>query len=292
VNLRVGRRSLRDLDGALLELIAVPWDVDRADTPAARAPAALLAHGFIDSLRERGARASARILEEPPPATRHEMVVSIERQLAQRVREARRGGRLPVILSGGCLHALGVVAGLGAPIEIVWIDAHGDLNTPTTSVSGYWDGMALAALCGHGLDEIAAEIGLQPVSFDDVVHVAGRAFDRSEIEFMSHQGLRIVGPDLAAEAEGTAPRANTRALYLHVDLDGIDPGDAPAVSFPVVGGPRLDHLLAWLAPRLAGGVSALTLSALAFDGRSAEETERTLEACVEIVGVACRAINA
>ncbi len=209
------------------------------------------------------------------------------RATARAVANARSQGRFPLILSGGCLTAVGVVAGLqrmGRDLGIVWIDAHGDFNTPESTPSGYWDGMALAAVCGRSLPEVYKPVELRPVHYRNVAHLAGRAFDPPEIEDVRRLSLTVIPPDRLAEPDAAARIkrciSGTKEVYLHVDLDGLDPQDAPAVGLPEPGGPSLDDLLRCLAGLPAP--AAMTLSGMSFERVGEAEGRRLLETAVRL----------
>ena len=272
-----------------LDLIAVPWDVDRADTGAARAPGELAARGFPGRLRAGGRDVrEIAVLSAPEGSPKLAKVAETGRGIARAVGRARAEGRFPLVLSGGCLASLGVVAGLqesGGDPGVLWIDAHGDFNTPESSPSGYWDGMALATACGVCLPELREAIGQRPLPAERALHLAGRAFDPLESATMERHGLeRLTAGDLAGPATRKLirRRAGAGTWYLHVDLDGFDPRDVPAVGFPVPDGARLDDLLAALGD--LPPPAAMTFSALSFDRADEEEAERTLAACLRLVG--------
>lgn len=266
-----------------VEILVVPYDVERRDTAPARGPFGLLEHGFPDRLREMGWAVARTEIQAPEEAPKLATVVAIGRRIAEEVARARSRGRLPVVLSGGCLASLGVVAGLqrgGSEVAVVWVDAHGDANTPETSPSGYWDGMSLAALRGGALTEVREGIGLHPLDPGAAVHLGGRAFDPGERENIARLGLttlRVAGAGSLAILRGCAAG---RELYLHVDVDGLDPRDAPAVGFPEPDGVRLEALLRCRSalPRPA----AITFSALAFEGVGAAQARRTADACARL----------
>jgi arginase len=275
------------MNGKKMEIIVSPYDVERRDTPMARGPHGLLEHGLPGRLREADWESHVTEVQVPEELPKLPVVTGIGRQIARAVELAITRGRFPLILSGGCLAGLGVVAGLqrlGRDVAVVWIDAHGDFNTPETSASGYWDGMALAAVCGLSLPELRQGIGARPLGVERAVHLAGRAFDPLEIGNVERLGLTAIPPDhVAAPAtrERLRSRAEGRALYLHVDVDGLDPRDAPAVGFPVPDGARLADLL--LCRDALPAPAAMTLSALSFDRAGAGEAGRTVEACARLV---------
>ena len=256
----------------------------------ARGPAGLLAHGFQDRLRKDGwdvEIAEATIPEGLPEGLgKLATVTAVGRWIAEAVATAHERGRFPLVLSGGCLASVGVLTGLqrsGIDPAVAWIDAHGDFNTPETSPSGYWDGMALASVCGLSLPEVREGIGLQPLRVDRVVHLAGRSFDPLEIEHVRTRRLAAIPPDRIAAPESLEKcRQLSGRLYLHVDVDGLDPGDAPAVGFPEPGGPRLEDVLHCLSALPAP--AAMTFSALGFDRASEEQAARTVETCARLLG--------
>ena len=255
-----------------LEAIVVPYEVERADTRAARAPLELIDLGLLDRLREAGwtVHRSDVWTRLPAEAAKDRIVADVGRATARAVANARSQGRLPLVLAGGCLTAVGVVAGLqrlGRDLGLVWIDAHGDFNTPESTPSGYWDGMSLAAVCGRSLPEVYKPVELRPVHYRNVAHLAGRNFDPPEIEDVRRLSLNLLPPDRLGAPDAQAQIARSisgaKEVYLHVDLDGLDPGDAPAVHFPEPGGPALDDLLRCLAG--LPPVAAMTLSGMSFE---------------------------
>jgi arginase len=275
-----------------IELILVPYDVERADTAAAQAPRALLARGFADRLRDFGGEVH---VSEVPLRTEQQdkagKVAELGRAIARTVAIASSRGRFPLVVSGGCLHAVGVVTGLqrsGRQLEVVWIDAHGDFNTPESTPSGNWDGMALAAVCGRSLPEVYKAVELRPIHFRNVIHLAGRAFDPPEIEDIRRLRLDVIPPDRIGSEEvrrRIAEIAGLKDLYLHVDVDGIDPQDAPAVNFPEPGGPRFAEVAALLATIARHRApAAMTLASLNFERSDEDGKARTLAACTELVG--------
>lgn len=280
------------MSGESLEILVVPYDVERRDTPTARGTRGLLEHGFADRLRDSGWTVGTAEIAAPADAPKLETVLALARGIAAGVERALEAGSVPLVLSGGCLASLGVVAGLqrrGHDAAVVWIDAHGDCNTPETSPSGYWDGMALAALRGACLPELREGVGAAPLAPDAAVHLAGRAFDPLEGGNVERLGLvcipagRLGGDETRERLRRTVA---DRSLYLHVDVDGIDPGDAPAVGFPVADGAPLAALLG--CREMLPPATAMTLSALSFDRCSEEEAARTVDACARLVGAFAR----
>lgn len=153
-----------------------------------------------------------------------------------------------VVVSGDCTTALAVVAGLqrgGVDPVLVWFDAHGDLQTPETSTSGYLGGMPLRQLLG-GADRLVPDrLGLRPLPERDVVLVDARDLDPAEAEFLAGSAIRHVPVDAVAEAIPDGP------VHLHLDADVVDPRDLPGLRFPAPDGPRGPQVLAAVRAVLA-----------------------------------------
>ncbi|MEJ2503761.1 MAG: arginase family protein, partial [Gemmatimonadota bacterium] len=183
---------------------------------------------------------------------------SLARGVRKRVDDARREGRLPLLLAGNCGAAIGVVAALDRP-RIVWFDAHGDLNTPDTTRSGFLDGMALAILTGRSWRALADDVGLDPVPDDHIDLVGARDLDAAEAALLATSAIRSHGP--RAELADLGP-PHDGDLYLHIDLDVLDPSVGTANPYATPGGftlPALVDLVEALARTRA--VGALTFAA-------------------------------
>jgi arginase len=151
--------------------------------------------------------------------------------------------------------------------------------------------MALAAVCGRSLPEVYKEVELRPLHYRNVAHLAGRAFDPPEIEDIRRLDLTVIPPHLLCgdEARQAIERCVTgakgarggREIYLHLDVDGIDPRDAPAVNFPVPDGPPLDDVLTCLAG--LPPPAAMTLAGLNFERVDEDRARQTADACARVV---------
>lgn len=137
--------------------------------------------------------------------------------------------------------SIGTVAGLGSnQLGIIWFDGHGDFNTPETTESGFLDGMGLATAAGLCWKKMAASIpNFRPVPGGSILHVGGRDFYPEEKALFEGSGGTIVGAEAirgAGVAEALGPALETLSIrapriYLHFDLDVLDPDGAPANEF-------------------------------------------------------------
>ncbi|NUW35415.1 arginase family protein [Nonomuraea sp. SMC257] len=198
-------------------------------------------------------REGAKLLADMMPAT-HRVRVEVDDddlpETAARVRSAVSGAAGFVVTAGGdCGVELEPVAEAmrrhGDRLVVVWFDAHGDLNTPATSPSGAFHGMVLRALTGEGPAGLVADAPLDPRR---IVLAAVRDLDPGEIAFIEATGIRrVTGPDPAALTEAIAaatPPGRSAAVYIHIDLDVLDPRAFAAVGSPAPGGLQPDQLLA------------------------------------------------
>ncbi|HEX8179745.1 MAG TPA: arginase [Pyrinomonadaceae bacterium] len=172
--------------------------------------------------------------------------------LAADVQNVMRAGELPIILGGDHAIAIGSVAGVAAlahaqqqSIGLIWFDAHADMNTPETSMSGNIHGMPLAALLGYGPPELTHVAGFAP-KLDPrfCAHIGARDIDPPERELIKQLGLRfftmreIDERGMSAcmdEAIAIAARAPA-GYHVTLDVDALDPGDAPGSGTVVRGG--------------------------------------------------------
>jgi arginase len=211
-----------------------------------------------------------RIARRAPFADTASACLGVNRELAAAVATAAAAGELPLVIAGSCDAAAGVLAGL--PRErcgVVWIDAHADFNTPDSTVTGFFPGMALAIVTGGCYAAWWAQIGnAAPVAESHVALFGVRDLSPdAERERLERAGmLRVAWVDGQPEGdiEGTVATLAGRVeqVYLHIDLDALDPSIAPGiVDAPVPRGlslEQLDEVLDAVTGRLALGAVALT----------------------------------
>ncbi len=202
------------------------------------------------SFRDRGDVTLSTIMEDSGPQNLRNFPQFIED--TKTVYRAISGWEEPddfvFCLGGECALVTGAMAAFRKRFEgrpgILWMDAHGDFNTPDTSPSGFIGGMCLALTCGRGphlTDEIERSRPL--VTEENVIHVGSRALDSSEAKAMEDSALELyptsklhqVGTPQIAEiaAHNLAERCDW--IVCHLDVDVIDPRTIPAVNFPTPG---------------------------------------------------------
>jgi arginase len=249
-------------------LIAVPYDSGVRGWRMGAGPDRLLAAGLDARLRAAGHTVSAEHVELPAGAATAEIAATftLAAQLADRVRAARAEDALPIVLAGNCASAIGTLSGLDdAAPAIIWLDAHADLNTPDTTRSGFLDGMALAIATGRCWGAMASAIpGFRPIPDDNVCLIGTRDLDPAESEYLVRSDTPVLSvvdyPEwLIHTLESLRTRADT--VYLHIDLDVLDPSEGRANSFATDGGLLLRDVLevvATIRESLQIGAVALT----------------------------------
>jgi len=159
----------------------------------------------------------------------------------------------PLVLSGDCPTALGTVAGLRGrhrELAVVWLDAHGDFNTPAITISGYLGGMPLAMLTGRAPELFCDPLGLRPVADTDVVLADARDLDPAERDILTASQVRRVPADPAAITTAVGGLGRT-PVYLHLDVDVIDATQLPGLRFPSGPGPTFTQIEQCLAAACA-----------------------------------------
>jgi arginase len=175
-----------------------------------------------------------------PAGTRPARMTRLYQAAAAHVARATR----PLLLSGDCTTALAAAAGLQhrhREFAVAWLDAHGDFNTPATTITGYLGGMPLAMLAGRAPELIAGRLGLRPVPENNILLVDARDLDPAERGLLAASRVRHIpaAPDATRDA-----LAGLRHLpiYLHVDADIIDSAQLPGLRVPAGPGPSLTQI--------------------------------------------------
>jgi arginase len=266
----------------IIHVLGVPMDLGSGRRGVDMGPSAIRIAGVADRLKELG----HKVVDDGDVVIKNmeELKVGNERArylaeiarasgiLARKVDRIMSLGHFPLVLGGDHSIAVGTVSGIaafakrqGQKVGLLWIDAHGDINTPETSPSGNIHGMPLAALLGFGAGELTAVAGVSPkVDPGNVALVGIRSLDTGEKNRLKETGVqvhtmsdidrhgvhRVMKKALARVTEGTD--------FVHVsfDLDAVDPTVAPGVGTPVKGG--LDYREAHLIMEVIADAGVMT----------------------------------
>lgn len=187
-----------------------------------------------------------------------------------RVADVLAGVSGPAITIGGdCGVELGAVARVAGPdVAVVWFDAHPDLNTPESSPSGAFGGMVLRTLLGDGPDSLVPPTAL---SASQVVIAGARAVDDGEEKYLAATGIPVLAPDeVSPESVVSAVEATgAGSVYIHVDLDVLDPAELEGLAAPLpfgVSSARLVETVRALRERfefVGAGISAFAPASMA-----------------------------
>jgi arginase len=209
-------------------LIVAPYHLGVERLAVGAGPRALLDAGADGVLGRRGRPAQVEHVRMWDARSRDlDAVVDVNRLIARAVREAVEQEMLPVVLAGNCNSCVGTLAGLGggAAAGVVWLDAHGDFNTPETSPSGLLEGMALAAAVGLCHDDLRIRAGLHDVvAGRNVVMFGVRDLDPGEGDRLAMNEVAVRPPDSLEDARDliVALRQRVERVYLHLDIDAVD----------------------------------------------------------------------
>jgi arginase len=216
---------------------------------------------------------------------------------AEAVAQAMEEGLTPLLLGGDHSLAAGSVSGVsayfarrGERIGVLWFDAHSDFNTPETSPSGNVHGMPLAALLGLGPEALTTILGAGPkVAPENAVLIGVRDIDAAERENIRRAGLKHVytmrdiderGMRAVMEEALKAVSDGTAGYHVSLDMDWIDPEDAPGVGTPVRGGATYRE--AHLAMEIVADQGGLQSMEIVEVNPVIDEHNRTAELAVEL----------
>jgi arginase len=226
-------------------VITVPYDSGLYRARMGLGPERLLEGGLEPLLRRLGHTITVEEIEAQGPH-RAEIATAFElcRLVSDRVHGSRRAGRFPVLLSGNCNIAVGGVAGCGPDTTaVVWFDAHGESTTPETTASGFLDGMGISTLVGQCWRKLARRIpDFAPVPGARVLLVGSRDVEPDEAELLDRVGVRRVTEleDLRSALESMSGTID--GVYVHLDLDVLDPKEAVANGWTPPGGMTTEQL--------------------------------------------------
>jgi arginase len=269
-------------------LFVLPYDSSRRDWRMGRGPLRVVA-AAEDALRAAHHEVAITTLEASEPRLEVRTAFELCSRLAEVAREAVDAGELPVVLSGNCSATVGLLAALTPRRRgVVWLDAHGDFNTPETTPTGYLDGMALAIAAGRCWTTVAELVpGHAAIADEDVVLVGARDLDPGEREALSRSRVAHLGvADVRAGglAAALSPlAARVEAAVLHVDVDVHDPERTPANCYPAPDG-LFPEEVQEIARQVAAGLPLAGVTLASFDP-DVDKSGATFAAVRDLVAV-------
>ncbi|MCK6541049.1 arginase [bacterium] len=247
---------------SVIRLIGVPLDLGAGRRGTDMGPSALRLAGLTERLQELGhtVKDKGDIVTKNPEVIRvgdeklkylNEVTRAVT-ALADDVEKCLADNHIPLVLGGDHSIAIGTLAGVSGhfrktnqKIGVIWIDAHGDMNTPDTSPSGNIHGMPLAVSLGHGHPKLTGVGGeFVKVNPENTVLVGIRTLDDGEIDNIRRMGVTVFTmrdideqgmSRIIRQAIDIAAR-DTAGIHVSFDADSMDPSIAPGVGTPVPGG--------------------------------------------------------
>ena len=245
-----------------IRVIGVPLDLGQSRRGVDMGPSAVRVAGLearleaLGHMVEDGGNIQVALPEQKkegdPKAKYLKEIVATCTKHAELVLKTLETGKVPIVLGGDHSVAAGTMAGVaefhrrqGQKVGLIWIDAHADINTPETSPSGNVHGMPLAAIMGLGPAELANIFNFSPkVAPENCVLVGVRDIDAVEKENVRRAGVEVYtmrdiderGMRAVMEEALRIAGRGTAGYHVSLDMDWIDPEDAPGVGTPVRGG--------------------------------------------------------
>jgi arginase len=246
-----------------------PTDPHQQASGLAAATAAYLEHGIVAAFEQAGATVESVAVpslgQDALNADRISNLGALNRMIAGEVLAALREGNAPLLMGGTCSHLIGMLSGLqqhlgcASRIGLIWLDAHGDFNTPRTSRSGMLGGMPVAVAAGLCWPEWREGAGmLAPLPTNRIVMVDVRNLDPDEAKLIEATDVEIArfgdgfgAAPVTAAIERLAARCDH--LYLHIDADILDASLQPNHPTAEPGGPDVAAVQVVLSAAFATG---------------------------------------
>jgi len=266
----------------IIHILGVPMDLGSGRRGVDMGPSAIRIAGLADRLTELG----HKVVDEGDVAIKNMELLKVGDVHARYLTEIARASRLvcgkvermvnkghfPLVLGGDHSISVGTVSAIvaasrreGKKVGLLWVDAHGDINTPDTSPSGNIHGMPVAALLGEGPPELTSIGGDGPkVDPRNVAMVGIRSLDEGEKVRLKRYGVEVhtmsevdrKGVDQVMKQALARVTDGTDRVHVSFDLDAVDPTVAPGVGTPVKGG--LDYREAHLLMEMLSDSGAMT----------------------------------
>ncbi len=283
-----------------IRIIGIPMDLGQMRRGVDMGPSAIRYAGLADRLRkldyavDDAGNIEVPVREHLMQIGQKEIVETIQRACMQAYGEGRKAvaeGCIPLFLGGDHSIAIGTIGGVthDEPSAVVWIDAHGDFNIPETSPNGNIHGMPVAILIGLGLPELVnlGRAGAK-VTPKDMVLIGTRNLDYDEKTLLRNSGITIYTMrDIDEKGIGTVLReiidvklSHAKRIHVSLDMDALDPRDAPGVGTPAPGG--LTYREAHLCMEILHGSERITSMDIVEINPILDRQNRTAKIAVEL----------
>ncbi|KAH7110228.1 hypothetical protein B0J13DRAFT_293035 [Dactylonectria estremocensis] len=259
-----------------IRLIIAPYHAGVYNHRVGGGPIHILSHGLVSRLERLIPVSFANI--GPVEEFEGEIGRTFEhiRRISAAVSAAVAQNAFPIILSGNCSASAAAVSGLGIPpkdLGVLWFDAHDDLDTPETDVSGYLDSMAASMMCGSSWSAMMKTVpGFKPLPLSQVAFIGVRRISESKRKWIKEQGLTTVWGDpsrhvdFTAELDPILERLEFRRSHVHLDVDVLDESLGRANEWPSPGGLYAQDLLNAMT-LIPTRVTPTSLTVCSFDPR-------------------------
>ncbi|RDI37514.1 arginase [Falsibacillus pallidus] len=288
-----------------ISILGVPMDLGQMRRGVDMGPSAIRYAGVVERLEALGYKINdlgnieieqAERVQNPETNLRNlKAVADGSEKLAAGIHGIIDNGEFPLIFGGDHSIALGTLAGVAKHYEnlgVIWYDAHGDLNTADTSPSGNIHGMPLAASIGIGHPALTGIGGYSPkIKPENIVIIGARSLDEGERELIKEKGIKVYTmheidrlgmTKVMEESIAYLKERNVDGVHLSLDLDGLDPNDAPGVGTPVIGG--ISYRESHLAMEMLAESDIITSAEFVEVNPILDEKNKTANVAVALMG--------
>jgi len=242
--------------GNIIRIVEVPFALGSHRKGSDLGPKAVMHTGLQEILKEKGYQVEKKTVfvpEEEELTDRRlknlSSVVEMAELVGKEMNETIHSSQFPLIIGGDHSISLGTIAGIGQNYEnlgVIWVDAHGDVNTHETTPSGNIHGMPLAANMGFGHEKLTNILNFFPkIKSQNVVILGARDLDEGEVELLKkhhityythcdieHHGMKKIMKAIDSKFTSNG----VESLHLSFDMDVLDPSVVKGVGTPVEGG--------------------------------------------------------
>jgi arginase len=241
-----------------IQIIQVPYDCGYKDVRQGLAPEYFQKNNLVQLLEADGHRVEVSRIEAKSEFTLEVgTAFELNRLLSPAVKSAITAGRFPLVLAGNCNSCLGSIAGINFDkLGVVWFDAHGEFNTPETTLSGFLDGMPLAIATGRCWKGLAGTIPGFAAVWESNVILAGacdldgeeqRQLELSDVNLIRSAGRNDDEILKSIEAALINLQGRAAGIYLHIDMDAFEIGSGRANHYGATGGLSVELIEAAIA---------------------------------------------